>query len=75
MRFSRFIPPALIAAAFASLAVAQTPRPLPPNPVIPLDAKMQINLYPITRFRGSATVLTGSSDKVGPVAAEVPRLP
>ncbi len=61
---------ACFVAALASLALAQTPRPLAPNPVIPLDAKMQINLYPITRFRGSATVVTSSQEQVGPIAAE-----
>ena len=70
MRFSRFIPPALIAAAFASLAVAQTPMPAPPNPNIPADAKMQVNLYPITRFRGTATALTKSDEKISAMEVE-----
>src|SRR5262249_24679188 len=60
----------LLIAVLAPAALAQTPMPPPPNPVIPPDALEQINLYPITSFRGTATVLKGSSEKVPAVAVE-----
>jgi hypothetical protein len=57
---------AAFAAAFASFAVGQEQSQFVP----PEDAHFQINLYPITKFRGNPQVITESDPDIRAIEAE-----